>query len=498
MHGSSNTPSLRLNRVSLRLQGRLFFRDIDWTMNPGEQWAVLGPNGCGKTAFAELIRGTLNPSSGSIEHGWDGPREDAVSSVSYEIQQALCDADTRHDISEYLDNAVDPGTTVRALLADAAAEPGEIGRVAARLGIDRLLERGIRFLSSGEMRRTLIARAVLARPRLLILDNPYEGIDAASRDLVAAVVSGLLSDGPQVLFLTRQPADIPRDISHVLLLEHGRITLAGQRENVLANPAVQAAFSPAAPITPEAPPGFAAATASNEPAAALIEMHDVHARYGDNEVLRGVSLCLRTGDHLCISGPNGCGKSTLLSLLCGDNPRAYGQEIRLFGRRRGSGESVWDIKRRFGIVSNQLHRDYPRRTRAFDVVASGFFDTLGLYDDCGPAQRDIAAAWLRTLGLAGRARERFDALSYGEQRMMLIARAMVKSPPVLILDEPCSGLDAANRARVLALVDLIAANSATSILYVSHEREEMPRCINRHLEFRPAGSGYRLVETAPA
>jgi len=498
MQGAPITPTLRLSRVSLRLHGRLFFRDIDWTVNPGEHWAVLGPNGCGKTALSELIRGTLSPSSGSIEYGWGAPREDAIASVSYEIQQALCDDDTRHDISEYLDNAVDSGTSVRALLADAGTEPGELEQVAARLGIDRLMERGIRFLSSGEMRRSLIARAVLARPRLLILDNPYEGIDTASRQIVAGMLRELLRGGPQLLFLTRRPEDIPREVSHVLLLEHGRIALAGPRETVFASPALQAAFSPAPAFEPGALPGFTTPARGDRPAANLIEMRDVCARYGENEVLSGVSLRLGAGDHLCIAGPNGCGKSTLLSLVCGENPRAYGQDIRLFGRPRGSGESVWEIKRRFGIVSNQLHRDYPRRTRAFDVVASGFFDTLGLYDDCGPAQRETAAAWLRTLGLSARARERFDALSFGEQRMMLIARAMVKSPPVLILDEPCSGLDAANRARVLGLVDLIAAESATSILYVSHEHDEMPRCINRRVEFRRVGSGYRLVETALA
>ena len=225
----------------------------------------------------------------------------------------------------------------------------------------------------------------------------------------------------------------------------------------------------------------------------LIELENVHAHYGEHAVLDGVSLRLDPGEHLCIAGPNGCGKSTLLALICGDNPRAYGQQVKLFGRVRGSGESVWEIKRRFGIVSNQLHLSYPARTRAFDVVASGFFDTLGLYDTCSPWQAQLVREWLAVLGLSARAGERFDALSFGEQRMMLVARAMVKNPPILILDEPCSGLDEANRRRVLELIDRIGHESRTQMLYVSHEAEEMPACITRRLEFRrDAGGRYRL------
>ena len=229
---------------------------------------------------------------------------------------------------------------------------------------------------------------------------------------------------------------------------------------------------------------------------ALIELEGVHAHYGEHEVLDGVCLRLEPGEHLCIAGPNGCGKSTLLALICGDNPRAYGQHVKLFGRLRGSGESVWEIKRRFGIVSNQLHLSYPARTRAFDVVASGFFDTLGLYDTCGPRQAQLAREWLAVLGLSARAGERFDALSFGEQRMMLVARAMVKSPPILILDEPCSGLDEANRRRVLELIERIGHETHTQILYVSHEAEEMPACITRRLEFRRDAAGRYRLENA--
>jgi len=485
---------LSLSGISVRLGGRLFLRDFDWRAAAGEQWAILGPNGAGKTVLAQLLSGKLHPSSGEIALA-PSIRPEEIACVSFEAQRELCEADARHDISDFMENAVDAGTTVAALLAAAASHPAKIAPLAETLGITALMERGIRFLSSGEMRRTLFARALLTEPRLLILDNPFEGVDAASRDVLRALIDELLAGPAHLLLMTRRPQELPAGVSHVLLLDRGMVLDRGPREAVLAGEASALLFGagaarPAAPLP--APLPEAATGACDGP---LLELLDVHAHYGEHEVLAGIDLRLEPGEHICISGPNGCGKSTLLGLICGDNPRVYGQHVRLFGRQRGSGESVWEVKQRFGIVSNQLHLAYPARTRAFDVVASGFFDTLGLYDDCGPLQTLQARRWLAVLGLEGRAQARFDSLSFGEQRMMLVARAMVKSPRILVLDEPCSGLDAANRARVLALVDRIARETRTQMLYVSHEAQEMPSCITRRLEFRRDASGrYRLQE----
>ncbi len=199
-----------------------------------------------------------------------------------------------------------------------------------------------------------------------------------------------------------------------------------------------------------------------------------------------------TGQHTCISGPNGCGKTTLLSLVNGDNHKAYGQDITLFGLRRGSGESVWDIKQKFGLLNTQLHLGHVRGMRVLEVVVSGFFDSIGLYDDWGDAQKQIAGEWLCALGLEDIEREPFDTLSFGMQRMVLLARAMVKSPIILILDEPCLGLDGHHGQTVLRAIDHIAANSDTQVLFVSHSAGEMPDCINQWLEFVPSAAGFTL------
>lgn len=492
-HTKTDDDWLVLEGVSLRLGGRLFLRDFNWRARNGEQWAVLGPNGAGKTVLAQLLTGALHAASGTVRLA-PGITARTTAWVSFEAQRALCAEDARHDIGDFLEEAIDQGTTVRALLEASAADPQEVPAICERLGIGNLLGRGLRFLSSGEVRRALLARALIMKPRLLVLDNPYEGIDAGSRGVLRSCIDERLASPAHVLLLTRRLQDINAGFTHVLLLDQGRILDRGARDAVLAGAAC-ARLRARRPRLGDAPLPLSGDTSLwVDHDGPVIALEDVHARYGDLVVLRGVDLRLERGEHLCIAGPNGCGKSTLLSLICGDNPRAYGQRVTLFGRPRGSGESVWEVKRRFGIVSNQVHLDYPPRTRARDVVASGFFDTLGLYDTCGPLQNRLVTAWLDVLGLGPRAEERFDALSFGEQRMMLIARAMVKNPPVLILDEPCSGLDDANRGRVLELIDRIGSETRTQLLYVSHESDEIPRCITRRVEFRPEpGGGYRLV-----
>jgi molybdate transport system ATP-binding protein len=200
----------------------------------------------------------------------------------------------------------------------------------------------------------------------------------------------------------------------------------------------------------------------------------VRVSYDGTPVLRGIDWTVREGERWALLGPNGAGKTTLLSLILGDNPQAYANQIALFGRQRGSGESIWEIKRRIGWVAPELHLYYPIAATGFDVVCSGFFDSVGLYRRCSPQQRDEARAWMARLSIAGCAEAAFRQLSEGEQRMVLVARALVKRPQLLVLDEPCQGLDTRNRDRVLEAVDSVGN---IGMIYVTHEADEMPKTI---------------------
>jgi molybdate transport system ATP-binding protein len=483
---------LRLEQATLRLGGHLFFRGIDWEARDGEQWALLGANGAGKTALASLATGTLHPAGGSVWLRQDIDPGRDIGHISFEMERRICEDDARHDISEYLDTAVDQGTTAGGLLHAVSSDVAAIAEAVEALSLGHLLGRGMRFLSSGERRRTLLARLLLQAPAVAVLDAPFEGIDARSRELMHAMLARLLASRTRVLLLTRRPEDIPPGITHVLLLDEGRVVARGPRQELSPVPSKASSPKNSIRLPPLPAEPDVAGTDTDAP---LIELQDVHAHYGENAVLDGVNFRMERGEHLCLAGPNGCGKSTLLALVCGDNPRAYGQSVRVCGQLRGGGEPVWELKRRFGLVSNALHLDYPKRTRVRDVVLSGFHDTLGLYENCSSAELTAALAWLEALGLGAQSVQRFDALSFGTQRLVLIARAMVKAPPILILDEPCSGLDGPNRARVLELIEQIGASGRTTILYVSHEAEETPRCIRRRIEFRPRPEGgFALVQ----
>ena len=488
---ASTQALLDLADISLVYRALPALKNIDWQYLAGQQWACLGPNGAGKTSLARVICGQATRYTGQLDKGAT-LRQGGIAYVSFEEARALCQRDQKRDDSEFRADAKDPGTTVRDLLQGAHAPAAEFNQWVQRLGIGHILDRGLRFISTGEMRKTLLVAAILTHPALLVLDNPLDGLDRATQEEMARIIDQILASETRLLLLCRQAQDIPQGISHVLVLGDGEVVAHGVREAVLSDTGVKALLQPPLPelaALPQPAPRPYALPADRP----LLALGGVNVRYGELTVLDNVNWVFDRGQHCCVAGPNGCGKTTLLSLVTGDNHKAYGQDITLFGTRRGSGESIWDIKQKYGQVDTQLHLNFARGMRVIEVVVSGFFDTVGLYDDWGDAQRDAAGQWLAALGLGAFEREQFDALSFGLQRMVLLARAMVKSPMILLLDEPTLGLDGHHRRLILRAIDHIAANSDTQVIFVSHSAGEMPACINQLLRFEPTATGFEVV-----
>ncbi len=484
-------PLLELQKLNLVYRALPALRDINWTPLQGQQWACLGPNSAGKTSLARVLSAQATHFSGEFSRS-QLLLDRGVSYVCFEQAKALCERDRKLDDSEFRADASDPGTDVQAAILGGRPADSDFQHWVERLHIGHILRRGLRFISTGEMRKTLLIRAILSNPALLILDSPLDGLDLASQADMRQIIDELLLTQISVLMLCRQPEDIPAAISHVLVLDRGQVLTAGSRADTLTDPRVIALMNPPAADLDHLPPP--SPRPYELPASGpLVALQDVGVSYGELTVLRQVNWIFGRDTHCCVSGPNGCGKTTLLSLITGDNHKAYGQDITLFGIRRGSGESVWDIKQKYGKLDTQLHLNYVRGMRVVEVAVSGFFDTIGLYDDWGDQQRDIADQWLAALGLADYSRESFDALSFGLQRMVLLARAMVKSPIILLLDEPTLGLDGHHRRLMLRAIDHIAANSDTRIIFVSHSAGEVPSCINQHLVFEPHEDGFEVV-----
>lgn len=469
-------------------------KNINWTWQADQQWAIVGGNGAGKSALAEMITDRLRPQRGSLTRATDIDINDDIVHLSFKLQRELIDHDIRFDDSELRADANDIGTTVRQIVLRKQTADAHFEQIAKQCHIEHILDRGIRFVSTGESRKTLLARALFQQPRMLILDNPFEGLDKSAQAELLALINHLLESEIKLLLLLKQASEVPVNISHVMVLEQGSIKSQGGRDSVLAD----------LPQTQQPPPLTNAELPAPIPRSyhldrsqALIELRDVHVSYGDQAILKHINWRLDWGQHCCICGPNGAGKSTLLSLLCGDNHKAYGQDIRLFGRRRGDGESIWELKQKFGIVSTQLQLNHIGRTRVAELIASGLYDSVGLYKQCSGADRKIALQWLRLMDLQHIATQFFNQLSFGQQRLAMLARAMVKSPPILILDEPCIGLDLEHRQLVLALVDKIAARGDCHILYVSHTEDEVPACINQRLVLsKDTEGGYTCTTNA--
>tara|TARA_B100001057_G_scaffold123076_1_gene121916 strand:+ start:5264 stop:6778 length:1515 start_codon:yes stop_codon:yes gene_type:complete len=486
---------LRVDQANCRINRRAQLRVTHFSLRQGEHWCLFGGNGTGKTLLANLIAGKRIESGSYVTYREEmDPGRDIVM-VSFEEQQRLWQRDNRLDMSEYSDRAEDIGTTVSKLLlsgltADADL-PNAYQSVVEHLDLGMFLDKGIRFLSSGQIRRALIGRALIAAVgdtrKLVVFDDPLESIDKGSRQRIIECFEALRVSGFSSLLLCRRQRDILPGTTHLALLENMELTRQGRLADVLASQYFQERVTQVPRMPDRLPVAERSVASAPASSTVIIDLEDIHASYGDKRVLESVNWRMTNSHHTLIEGPNGCGKSTLLNLVCGENHMAYGQKVHLFGKQRGSGETVWEIKSRFGLVSNELHNKYVKGWKALDVVVSGLYDSVGLYDDSLASDCAVAKQWLDCLGLADFEACYYHELSFGQQRLVLLARAMVKSPAVLILDEPCVGLDDYHRQLILGILDLIASQTRTRLIFVSHLSEEWPACINQKLEFVSIG-----------
>jgi len=290
--------------------------------------------------------------------------------------------------------------------------------------------------------------------------------------------------------VTSREEEIPPEITHVLRVGDNRIIASGERALLKRSRPGPLRLASRGTI------GVRKRSRPSGAGPALIELRDVKVQRGEKPILRGIDWRVGPGENWLLLGPNGAGKTTLLSLILGDNPAAYEEEIHLFGRRRGSGESIWDIKKKIGHVSPELQLAQPRDIDCFQLVCSGFFHSIGLYRRCSARQAQIARSWMKRLGISHLSERPLGRTSAGEGRLALLARALVNRPLLLILDEPCQDLDGENRGRVIELVDKIGRRDGTQLIYVTHRPDEVPGCINHVLRLaggRVTGSGPRVV-----
>ncbi|GAB6146818.1 ATP-binding cassette domain-containing protein [Desulfocicer niacini] len=435
----------------------------------GESLLVCGRNGSGKSLLVGVLTGGIVPDQGEVT------LSSRVSFLGFDLEAHILEEDRKNDCSEEMEGGIDWGRSAGEIIGY-----GRNRTAAIELSdIRNLLEKPFKILSTGEIRKVLMARALAADPDMLILDAPYAGLDIQSREQLTHIINTIIGQGTAVILVDFYHSDLPCAIENMIYLEKGKIALNGKRDAVVGSQEWQDLNNHDICLPHHLPDCFTYDHLN--PEAPFVLARNLSVSFNDIPVFTNLNWTFKPGENWHILGPNGCGKSTLLKLISGDSTKAYGQDLTLFGIKRGSGESIWDIKRHYGIVGAELHRDYRAGVTLTGVVLSGFFDTIGLYDTPTSTQIAVANQWIDLLDLGDKAQTYFSNLSYGEQRLALIARAVVKLPLILILDEPCQGLDNINRARVLALIDYISHNSNTHILFVSHDPRDHLACLTHQL-----------------
>ncbi|MCR8917566.1 MULTISPECIES: ATP-binding cassette domain-containing protein [Bacteroides] len=457
-------------------------KPINLHIGKGEHIAIVGPNGGGKSLLVDTITGRYPLLMNEVAYDFSPSESEMVcDNVKYiTFRDSYGDSDATYYYQQrWNTHDIDETPIVRDLLP--ACADGELKDALYDLfGVEAMLDKHIILLSSGELRKFQLTKTLLSGPRVLIMDNPFIGLDAKTRDLLHVLLRRLTEmTRLQVILVLSKTDDIPEFITHVIPVEDrtcgDKISLQEylhQRREVPAH------------VLPEEkrerilnlPYGENLYHAEH-----IVDLNKVSIRYGDRTILKDLDWTVRCGEKWALSGDNGSGKSTLLSLVCADNPQSYACDIALFGRKRGSGESIWEIKKHIGYVSPEMHRAYLKNLPAIDIVASGLHDSIGLYRKMQEKDRAVCEWWMDIFGIADLKDRNFLQLSSGEQRMVLLARAFVKDPELLILDEPLHGLDMWNRRLVKDVIEAFCERKDKTMIMVTHYQEELPAVITNAL-----------------
>ena len=461
---------------------------VNFCMEEGEHIAIIGRNGAGKSMFVDLLTGRHPAFPGLVKYGFDEPY-DNLKHISFRDTYGGDNDRTYFLQQRWNQMEIDEETpTVGQKLEEAYQLAGE--DTPARRALQRhiyelfhlegLLDKYIILLSSGELRKYKLAASLFTNPRVLIMDNPFIGLDRETRDQLKELMAMLAQEqGLQIILVLAKTDEIPSFITHIVEVKDMKVM---KKISVNEFTVDSLRFTDDHSVADE---GLAQKSTVNRKLSTvnqdIISFNHVSIRYGARTILKDLDWTVRQGEHWSLSGQNGSGKSTLLSLVCADNPQSYACDISLFGHKRGSGESVWDIKKHIGYVSPEMHRSYKQNIPAIQIVASGLKDTVGLYVRPNEAERAQCRKWLDIFGISHLAERKFHEMSSGEQRLILVARAFVKEPSLLILDEPLHGLDDVNRRMVKDRVDEYCLDPEKTLIYVTHYQEELPHCIDHSL-----------------
>lgn len=475
-------PLLKAEDVTVFRSGRNILDKVSFELFDNESLAIVGPSGSGKSMLGLVL-------SQKIFYRGKVIYTDNTNKNIIWVEQQHHFKNLQHTNDLYYQQRFNSYDTEETMTV--VQSLGEISEKTDQLfkemNIEYLKEERLIQLSNGENKKLQLLQARMEDPGVLILDQPFIGLDKDTRTYLKQQLIQLQGQGVLIIIITTAH-EIPDCITHVLTLESGKVVsftdtssfkkshakddhginydLLKDRIKLLIN---DHAVNSVVPV---------------------IEMSNVFVQYSAKRILEAIDWTIMPGERWLLSGPNGAGKSTLLSLITADNPKAYANTISLFGKRRGTGESIWDIKKRIGFVSPELHVYFNQSSTVFETVASGLFDTIGLFRQISDEDAELINNWMEVTGISSLSQKRLFELSTGEQRSVLLTRAMVKNPELLILDEPCQGLDDQVKDQFLALIDVVCIAGNKTMVFVTHYESDLPTCISHHIKLEQG----RIVE----
>ncbi|HTM99113.1 MAG TPA: ATP-binding cassette domain-containing protein [Pedobacter sp.] len=467
-------PVVHITNFNLKFQHKSVLSDLCWTINIGENWLLSGESGGGKTSLVKAIA-NLIPHYGTVQLNFN-PTSNLAAVVYYVANwYQFKDLEGQSNFyyqQRYNKQAVSTTNSVGSELKHFGQQHqlqlDALNPILVALGFDNLLSATLIELSSGEHKKLQLIKALWLKPQLLILDLPYNGLDSASRGHLNSLLVKLAEDGTQLILISNE-TEMPSCINRFAKIQDGKLVTTVEMQYLAKTTAIDKPL-----------PTFFEEKQWNSPKSHLIKMIDVNVSYGDKKVLKNINWEVKAGEKWALQGPNGSGKSTLLSLICADHPQAFANNFYLFGNLRGSGESIWEIKERIGLISPELHWYFDPSATVWQSIVSGFYDSSGLFCEPGYTKRLQADELIHFFGLDEYKNTLMNQLPLGKQRLALLGRTIIKNPELLILDEPCQGLDQQQTFHFNKLIDELCQNG-TTLIYVGHFESQLPDCIAKRI-----------------
>lgn len=496
---------IEFRNASFEIGDKLVFPDTELRIQKGERWGIIGPNGSGKWLLVEAITGDLSPACGEVLHNFkttNGEEIDpaeAIALISAQTQRAFIRRESsfyqsrwhsgieegRYTVSEFLSQEV--VEEINPFAVDSKKSNSDEfnalrQKLCDKLGIEKLLPRKIIHLSNGEQRKVFLAHLLLKKPQILILDDPFAGLDSKSRGMLCNLLGELGKSGLTIILVSHKAEEILKFLTHVVIVRDYKIVACGKKSEIIRSIPKTADSLSASEKIQKTKQTDSHIRSPLFKTVLKVENLTIHA---DNHViLSNLNWTVRKGEHWAILGPNGSGKTTLLNVIRGDHPQAYAQRIVLFDKLLNTPDDFLKAKQKIGSFSLELHQHFPLETTCLDAVCSGFHNTVGLFKKCNSSQKKRAFSLLEDFGMHHLAQVSLEELSIAHQRLVLICRALVKNPWLLILDEPCQGLDPLQKLTVLKIIDRIVEQKGATILFVTHNPEEMPSVVTNILKLK--------------